>query len=61
MRISTLLRNVEDKSVALAAKVKPAMHNAALSSKYHAARTRAATASTLRTIARKVDAADRIA
>ena len=60
MRLSTLLRSAEDKTVALAAKAKPAMHSAALSSKYHAARTRSAAASALRTIARKVDAANRV-
>ena len=58
MRISTLLRTVEDKSVALAAKTKA---NAIPAAKYHAARTRNATASVLRTIARKVDVADRVA
>jgi len=57
MRISTLLRTVEDKSVALAAKVKA---EAIPTTKYHAARARTATASALRTVARKVDAAHRM-
>lgn len=65
MRISTLLRSAEDKTVALAAKAKPAtlkaVEVAGYNYGYYSARAKGATARVLRNAARRIDTADRIA